>query len=333
MNSRGQVNLIDMQRQASAEYKWIMVYQDHLTTFVQLRPTKTKRAAEIAHLLMDIFCIFGAPTVLQSDNGHEFANSVIEEMTSMWDGLKIFHGRPRHSQGPAERANDDVENMLSTWMESNSTTKWADGLSFVQVMKNKAYHRGIKCSPYKAMFDQPMRVGLESSNLPDDAIANLMSEEDLERVIASVSSATNGQELGESQSVDVQNDCMRELTEGENSRGALEERRSESVDGQNDRMRELTEGENSGGALEEQRQNALDIAGIEEAEGEEIQSTTGETVSPGEDTVEERVEEDSLRSGEGQWEEMRRETSDFNRSSAEIEGREEYFVTEWGDLT
>ena len=180
----------------------------------------------------------------QSDNGREVANSVIEEMTSMRDGLKIVHGRPRHSQsqGSMERANDDVENLLSTWMESNSTTKSADGLRFVQVMKNNAYHRGIKCSPYEAMFGQPMRVGLKSSNLPDDAIANLMSEEDLERVIASVSSATNGQELGESQSVDVKNDCMRELTEGENS----------------------------GGALEEQRQDALDIAGIEEAEGEEI---------------------------------------------------------------
>ena len=42
------------------------------------------------------------------------------------------------------------------------------------------------------------------------------------------------------------------------------------------------------------------------------------------DIVEERVEEDSLRSGEGQG----RETSDFNRSSAEIKGREEYFLTE-----
>ena len=168
---------------------------------------------------MDIFCIFGAPTVLQSDNGREFANSVIEELTSMWDGLKIVHGRPRHSQsqGSVERANDAVENMLSTWMESNSTTKWADGLRFVQVMKNKAHRRGIKCSPYEAMFGQPMRVGLKSSNFPDDAIANLMSEEDLERVIASVSSATNDQELGENQSVDVKNDCMRELTEGENS--------------------------------------------------------------------------------------------------------------------
>ena len=29
--SRGQVNLIDMQAMSSSNYKWIMVYQDHLT--------------------------------------------------------------------------------------------------------------------------------------------------------------------------------------------------------------------------------------------------------------------------------------------------------------
>ena len=52
--------------------------------------------------------------------------------------------------------------------------KVADGLRFVQVMKNKAYHRGIKCSPYEAMFGQPMRVGLKSSNLPDDAMMRMM---------------------------------------------------------------------------------------------------------------------------------------------------------------
>ena len=92
-----------------------MVYQDHFVQFVQLRPTKTIRAAEIAYLLMDIFCILWAPTVLQSDNGWEFANSIIEELLEMWDGVKLVHGRPRHSQsqqGSVERANYDIENMF-----------------------------------------------------------------------------------------------------------------------------------------------------------------------------------------------------------------------------
>jgi len=38
MNSRCQVDLIDMQSQADGEFRFIMVYQDHLTKFVHLRP-------------------------------------------------------------------------------------------------------------------------------------------------------------------------------------------------------------------------------------------------------------------------------------------------------
>jgi len=32
--------------------------------------------------------------------------------------LKIVHGKPRHSQsqGSVERANQDIENMLATWL-------------------------------------------------------------------------------------------------------------------------------------------------------------------------------------------------------------------------
>jgi transposase InsO family protein len=50
----------------------IMVYQNHLTKFVVIRPLTPKRAAEVAYQLMDIFLLFGAPHILQSDNGSEF---------------------------------------------------------------------------------------------------------------------------------------------------------------------------------------------------------------------------------------------------------------------
>ena len=87
-------------------------------------------------------------------------NSVITELSAMWDGLKIVHGKPRHSQsqGSVERANRDIEDMLMTWLQSNSTIHWGDGLQFTQVIKNRAYHEGIECSPYEAMFVQPMKV-------------------------------------------------------------------------------------------------------------------------------------------------------------------------------
>ena len=148
--------------------------------------------------LLETFCTFGAPSVLQSDNGREFSNSVIEELKDMWDGLKIVHGKPRHSQsqGSVERANRDIEDMLSTWMDSNSTDKWADGLCFVQCMKNWAYHEGLKYSPYEAMFGQPMKVGLKTSNLSDEAVESLQTEEDLDILRNSITSVEKeGEEI------------------------------------------------------------------------------------------------------------------------------------------
>ncbi|XP_031344445.1 KRAB-A domain-containing protein 2-like [Photinus pyralis] len=181
MNSRCQVDLIDMQSQEDEGYKFILVYQDHLTKFVQLRPLKTKRAEEVAYVLLDIFTIFGAPSILQSDNGREFANCVITELCDMWQELKMVHGKPRHSQsqGSVERCNQDVENMLSSWLTTNKSKKWSEGLRFVQLMKNRAHHSGINCSPYEAMFGVKLKVGLKSF-VPDDALTNLNTEEDLE---------------------------------------------------------------------------------------------------------------------------------------------------------
>ena len=74
--------------------------------------------------------------------------------------------------------------MLMTWLQSNSTTHWGDGLRFIQVMKNRAYEEGIKCSPCEAMFGQPMKNGLKTSNLLDDANDDIFTEEELENIIS-----------------------------------------------------------------------------------------------------------------------------------------------------
>ena len=61
MNRRAQVVCIDMQSNPDGEYKYIMVYQDHLTKWTVLRPLKTKKAEEIAENLVNTFCHFGSP--------------------------------------------------------------------------------------------------------------------------------------------------------------------------------------------------------------------------------------------------------------------------------
>lgn len=45
----------------------------------------------------------------------------------MWPEHKIIHGKPRHSQsqGSVERGNQDVENMLITWMQTEKNSHWS----------------------------------------------------------------------------------------------------------------------------------------------------------------------------------------------------------------
>ena len=74
--------------------------------------------------------------------------------------------------------------MITKCLQSNSTTDWGDGLRFVLVMKNWAYHESIKCSLYEAIFGQPIKVGLQTSNLPDDEIEDIFTEEELEKVVS-----------------------------------------------------------------------------------------------------------------------------------------------------
>lgn len=193
INARGQVDLIDMQTCRDGEFKFIMVYQDHLSKFVCLRPLKTKTAAEVAYNLIDVFCFFGAPSVLQSDNGREFSNHVINELKNMWEGLTIVHGKPRHSesQGSVERANQDVENMIFTWMEENNSKQWSEGLRFCQFRKNSSLHSGIQQTPFEAMFGRKAHIGLNSSVLPNNVLNSLVSEEDLQHALNTVYEENN----------------------------------------------------------------------------------------------------------------------------------------------
>ena len=135
--SRSQVDLADMQAMKQGNYKWIMVYQDHLTKFCVLRPLTSKRAAEVAYQLLDIFLLLGAPEILQSDNGSEFTACVITELKLLWPDLVMVHGKPRHtqSQGSVERAYYDIKDMLVAWLSGNNITDWTVGLKFVQFKK------------------------------------------------------------------------------------------------------------------------------------------------------------------------------------------------------
>ena len=187
LNDRGQVDLVDMQSLRDGSFRFIMHYQEHLSKFHFLRPLTSKRAEEVASELLRIFLEFGAPKLLQSDNGREFTASVISELASLWNGLVLVNGRPRHpqSQGSVERSNATMKDSLTAWMRDNNCSKWSIGIKFVQWQMNTSYSEAIGMEPFKAMFGQSARQGL-SSVLPREFLEKLRGgilEEDLEEML------------------------------------------------------------------------------------------------------------------------------------------------------
>ncbi|CAF3237895.1 unnamed protein product, partial [Rotaria sp. Silwood2] len=112
-NARGQVDLIDMQSCPDGHFKFILNYQDHFTKFCILRPLKTKTAVEVAFHLLDIFTTFGAPIILQSDNGREF-KKVQNELNSAAIDTNLFHedccDHETEDSADYNRQNDNTQN-------------------------------------------------------------------------------------------------------------------------------------------------------------------------------------------------------------------------------
>ena len=183
--SRCQIDLINFQTLPDGDYKYIMTFVNHFSKFCVLRPLTTKRAEEVAANLLDIFLTFGAPAILQSDNGREFVNAVIAELSTLWPELKLVTGRPRHpqSQGAVERLNGVIQDKLAIWMQENNSKKWSVGLKFVQWQINISRHETTGHSPFKVTFGQEPQVGLGSSVLPRSALNEIATEEDLETFV------------------------------------------------------------------------------------------------------------------------------------------------------
>ncbi|KRZ47913.1 KRAB-A domain-containing protein 2 [Trichinella nativa] len=169
------------------DFKYIMTYLNHFTKFCILSPLMLKRAEEVASKLLKIFLTFGAPSILQSDNGQEFSYVIIAELKTCWPELKLVTGRPRHpqSQGAVERLNGVVQDKLAIWMRENGCKRWSMGLKFVQWQINVSIHETTGQSPFKVTFGEEPRIGLESYVLPKSLVDAAKTEEEIEEFLTS----------------------------------------------------------------------------------------------------------------------------------------------------
>ena len=108
--------------------KMILHLIDHLTRFSAAAILSSKKPNEIVDKIFKIWiCVFGPPTKFLSDNGGEFNNATIREMSERYNiTVKTTAAEAPWSNGLCERHNAVLaETMLKTMADSNCSPEVA----------------------------------------------------------------------------------------------------------------------------------------------------------------------------------------------------------------
>ena len=101
--------------------KWILTAVCPYSNFLRAIPVPDKRATTAAHALYDhVFLEFGFPTVLQSDQGGEWTNAILQELTKLLSIEHVFTTsyRPRLN-GSTKRVHRWLNSVLGIYCEQN----------------------------------------------------------------------------------------------------------------------------------------------------------------------------------------------------------------------
>ncbi len=142
--------------------KYLLVCVDHLSLYVVLAPLKDKTAKSVAHaLITHLFCPYSASRVLLSDNGAEFRNTLLEEISQQF-GVKLCLIVTYHpaSNGLVQRASRKILEVLRLVVGELLET-WEDFHPQVAASINSGVCASTGQSPHFILFGVDKRLPYE----------------------------------------------------------------------------------------------------------------------------------------------------------------------------
>ena len=124
-----QIDLVDGSSSPSHShgkvYRYILSVLDDLSRYVWLRPLKNKSSASVRDHLKSIFDVYGYPTIVQHDRGHEFKGEVTKFLKS--NGVEQIKSSPYHPQsnGKVERLHRKLKSMIRYDIITKKTDNWS----------------------------------------------------------------------------------------------------------------------------------------------------------------------------------------------------------------
>ena len=179
---RFMIDCVDLRVYSSENdgFGWLLQVIDTFTKYLWSIKMTNKSAQSVKTSLNYIFMNFGVPKEIQSDNGKEFKNNLLESFLNE-KFIKIVHGRPRHpqSQGQIERANQTIKRFLGKELHERQSHRWIDIIDDINHTYNITIHRATKQSPFLLFHGQNgFNIPKHIENLDDDIAEPVISNEE-----------------------------------------------------------------------------------------------------------------------------------------------------------
>ena len=143
----------------SSGNKYVVVFLDYLTKWVEAFPTADQQSSTIAQLLVEhIICRHGIPEELLSDRGTNFLSNLILELCSLLGIRKInMSGYHPQTDGLVEKFNSTLQNIIAKASDQNPT-EWDKQLPLLLFAYRSVVQESMKESPFFLLYGRDPRL-------------------------------------------------------------------------------------------------------------------------------------------------------------------------------
>ena len=156
---------------STSGYRYIIVFIDHFTRWVEAFPMRKNDARTCAELLVtEIVCRYGAPTKLLSDRGSPFLASMAKEVYHILS-IKKLQTTAYHPQtnGIVERFNSTLVAMLAMYV-SMDQKDWDKYIRYCVFAYNTSRHELNQFTPYYLVFGREASLPINVASRVDSDI-------------------------------------------------------------------------------------------------------------------------------------------------------------------
>ena len=134
--------------------KYILVFTDGFSRFMELIPTARKSAEEVADALLQVSCRYGPPRLIRSDQGGEFVNHLVTTLEkAMGTTAQTTLAYRPQANGIVERANQEVKRHLQPLVQAiRGHRQWSRLLPMVQRIVNSQPHASTGVAPLTLVY-------------------------------------------------------------------------------------------------------------------------------------------------------------------------------------